>query len=75
MAGVDLGRRDPIWRPDGKELYYIDPSGAMMAAPIIVNGSTLEPGKPVRLFSTRIVGGGGRDTRARIMTSPATGDF
>ena len=50
----------PIWRPDGKELYYIDPSGAMMAAPIIVNGSTLEPGKPVRLFSTRIVGGGGR---------------
>ncbi len=52
----------PIWRPDGKELYYIDPSGAMMAAPIIVNGSTLEPGKPVRLFSTRIVGGGGRRT-------------
>jgi hypothetical protein len=50
----------PVWRPDGKELYYIDPSGAMMAAPIVVTGSTLEPGAPVRLFPTRTIGGFGR---------------
>jgi Tol biopolymer transport system component len=48
----------PLWRPDGKELYYINPSGAMMAAPITVTGNRLEPGAPVVLFPTHIVGGG-----------------
>jgi Tol biopolymer transport system component len=48
----------PSWRPDGKELYYLNPAGAMMAAPITVTGSTLEPGTPVVLFLTRIVSGG-----------------
>ena len=48
----------PVWRPDGKELYYLNPAGAMMAAPITVTGSTLAPGAPVTLFPTRIVGGG-----------------
>ena len=48
----------PVWRPDGKELYYLNPAGAMMAAPITVTGATLEPGAPVVLFPTRIFGGG-----------------
>ena len=48
----------PTWRADGKELYYLNPAGAMMAAPITVTGSTLEPGAPVVLFPTHIVGGG-----------------
>ena len=30
----------------------------MMAAPITVRGTTLEPGTPVALFPTRIFGGG-----------------
>jgi serine/threonine protein kinase/Tol biopolymer transport system component len=48
----------PVWRPDGRELYYLDPAGAMMAAPITVTGATLVAGAPVRLFPTHIVGGG-----------------
>ena len=48
----------PLWRRDGKELYYISPAGEMMAAPITVVGDTLQPGAPVVLFPTRIVGGG-----------------
>ena len=48
----------PAWRRDGKELYYLNPEGAMMAAPIVVNGSALEPGAPIVLFPTRIYGGG-----------------
>ena len=48
----------PAWRPDGKELYYLDPAGAMMAAPITVTGATLEAGTPVVLFPTRVYGGG-----------------
>jgi Tol biopolymer transport system component len=48
----------PAWRPDGKELYFLNPAGAMMAAPITVTGATLAPGAPVVLFSTRMYGGG-----------------
>ena len=60
----------PVWRPDAKELYYLDPAGAMMAAPITITGATLEPGAPTALFSTRILGGGvdsgqGRQYRRR----------
>jgi Tol biopolymer transport system component len=46
----------PKWSPDGKELYYIDPNAVLMAAPITVNGPTLEAGTPVPLFQTKIVG-------------------
>ena len=48
----------PVWRGDGRALYYLNPAGAMMAAPITVTGFTVEPGAPVMLFTTRIVGGG-----------------
>jgi hypothetical protein len=46
------------WRPDGKEIDYIDPSGAMMAAPITVSGATLVAGTPAKLFQTKILDGG-----------------
>ena len=62
-----------VWRPDGKELYYLNPAGAMMAAPITVTGATLEPGAPVVLFPTRIFGGGVDAARAGSTTSPPTG--
>jgi len=52
------GGINPVWRADGKEVYFLNPAGGMMAAPINVSGSTLEPGAPVLLFPTRIVGGG-----------------
>jgi Tol biopolymer transport system component len=48
----------PRWRADGKEVYYINPAGAMMAAPIAVTGATLTAGAPVVLFPTHIYGGG-----------------
>jgi Tol biopolymer transport system component len=48
----------PVWRTDGKELFYIDPAGMMMAAPIAATGSTVVPGKPAALFQTNAVGGG-----------------
>jgi Tol biopolymer transport system component len=51
------GGIQPVWRRDGKELYYLNPAGAMMAVPI-TTGATLSPGAPVVLFPTRIVGGG-----------------
>ncbi len=48
----------PTWRADGKEVYYLNPAGAMMAAPITATGATIEPGAPIVLFPTRIYGGG-----------------
>jgi Tol biopolymer transport system component len=53
-----MGGVYPRWRADGNELYYLAPDGTLMAAPIAVRGATLESGRPVALFRTRIVGGG-----------------
>jgi eukaryotic-like serine/threonine-protein kinase len=47
-----------VWRRDGRELYYVDPAGTIMAASITVNGATIEPGTPVALFPTHIAGSG-----------------
>ena len=48
----------PLWRHDGKELYYVGPNGEFMAVPITRTGTTLQRGDPVALFPTRIFGGG-----------------
>ena len=45
VAGVDGGRHLSGWRPDGKELYYIGPNGAMMAAPITATGNDAGAGR------------------------------
>ena len=52
------GGINPKWRADGKELYYIALDGKLMAAQITTKTTTIEPGTPVVLFQTRIVGGG-----------------
>jgi Tol biopolymer transport system component len=48
----------PRWRFDGKELYYIAPDGKLMSAPVATSGAAFQPGTPVALFQTRIVGSG-----------------
>jgi Tol biopolymer transport system component len=48
----------PRWRRDGKELYYISRDDSLMATPMALSAATLQPGTPVTLFRTRIVGGG-----------------
>ena len=65
----------PVWRPDGKELYYLNPAGAMMAAPITVTGSTIEPGAPIVLFPTRIFGGGEDSQQGRQYDVARDGRF
>ena len=65
----------PRWRPNSKELYYIAPDGRLIAVPIAVNGTTLEPGAPVALFQTRIVGGGTNIDLGRQYDVAADGRF
>jgi hypothetical protein len=65
----------PRWRPDGKEIYYIGHTGMMMAAPIATTAQGLEPGAPVTLFPTRIVGGGQDDGVGRQWDVAPDGRF
>jgi serine/threonine protein kinase len=53
------GGIDPRWRRDGQELFYVAPDGKLMAVPIQIGAdrSTLSPGAPVALFSTRFATG------------------
>jgi hypothetical protein len=54
------GGRQPRWRHDGRELLYLGPDGALLAAPIALapDGQSVELGKPVALFVPKIAGGG-----------------
>jgi Tol biopolymer transport system component len=65
----------PRWRPDGRELYYLAPPSEMMAAPITATASTVMPGAPVALFSTRIVGGGTDNLQGRQYDVARDGRF
>lgn len=47
------GGRQPLWRRDGKELYWLDGDGTLMAAEVSV-GSVFRSGTPQALFETGI---------------------
>jgi dipeptidyl aminopeptidase/acylaminoacyl peptidase len=49
------GGTDARWRADGKELFYLSPTKALMAAPIDL-APTPRIGAPAKLFDTRIAG-------------------
>jgi Tol biopolymer transport system component len=51
IAGVG---RQPQWRADGKELFYIGRDGRLMAAAVDASGSTFRAGQPNALFETAI---------------------
>jgi Tol biopolymer transport system component len=65
----------PEWAPDGRELYYLNPAGAMMAASITVEGEVLVPGVPEMLFPTRISRGGADVQQGRQYDIAADGRF
>ena len=65
----------PVWGRDGRELFYVNPAGAMMAAPITVVGTGLEPGDPRVLFATGIANGGVDTTAGRQYDVAPDGRF
>ena len=46
------GGRQPHWRGDGKELFYIGPDSSLMAVPVTASGAAFQSGTPVALFKT-----------------------
>lgn len=47
------GGNQPRWRQDGKELYYLDPDGKLMAVDITA-GAKIDSGIPRELFDTEL---------------------
>jgi Tol biopolymer transport system component len=70
-----VGGIRPLWRHDGRELYYLNPAGAMMVAPVTAAGSAFETGAPAQLFPTRIVGGGTETQQGRQYDVAPDGRF
>ncbi len=48
------GGRDPKWRADGRELYYMTPDGDVMAVDVDTTADVFTNGLPHRLFATSI---------------------
>jgi eukaryotic-like serine/threonine-protein kinase len=46
------GGAEPRWRADGKELYYLGPTGTLMAVPVEAGGA-FSSGAPTPLFQVR----------------------
>ena len=46
------------WRKDGKEIFYIEPGGRLMAAAVSVKGATFEVGAVSPLFGPLLTGSG-----------------
>jgi serine/threonine protein kinase/Tol biopolymer transport system component len=74
------GAYRPVWRRDGKELFYLSPDGDLMAVAIMLTPS-LVVGPPEKLFRTPIDPGGAityfqfdvhPDNQRFIMTVPVT---
>jgi hypothetical protein len=47
----------PVWRGDGRELFYRAADGKLMAVPVS-SGADFAPGAPIPLFQPRAAGGG-----------------
>ena len=60
------------WRPDGKELFYIDSENALTAVPVRLPSSDgpLDIGTPSRLFSANLVQAGLAIARQQYVVSP-----
>jgi Tol biopolymer transport system component len=55
------GGNTPIWRGDGREIFYTGPDDTLYAVPVEARSGSLEVGNPVKLFQ-----------RVLIHTSPQT---
>jgi serine/threonine protein kinase len=55
------GGATPVWRSDGKEIFYLAPDGKMIAVPVEAGKNFFRPGTPKPLFQTHLEQGVFRD--------------
>lgn len=58
LTASDWSAAFPVWGPDGRAVYYVNPGGMIMEVPVAATGGALEAGAPAGLFQPRIYGGG-----------------
>src|SRR5437763_13903089 len=51
MRGARDGGEAPVWRRDGKQLFFVRTPGQMMSVNVIVKGSKIEVDTPKILFT------------------------
>ena len=49
------GATRPVWARSGRELFYLDESGALTAVPVQTSGPTFIVGSPATVFDTKYV--------------------
>jgi serine/threonine protein kinase/Tol biopolymer transport system component len=72
------GGFQPVWRPDGKELFFLSADRKLMAAEVIAGAGTFRVDEPKTLFQTNVTGGVrvrnhylvSRDGRRILISSP-----
>ena len=63
------GGDQPMWRRDGKELFYVAPDNSLLAVFVGTTGSTMDFGRPELLFQTHMPVGGIGDDRNNYVPS------
>jgi serine/threonine-protein kinase len=53
------GGANPRWAPNGREIFYLEPSGALMAVRVEANERTFSNGAPTKLFDAPSASGAG----------------
>ena len=48
------GGSEPVWRADGKEIFYVAADGDMMSVPVELGAASFKLGVPKPLFRTRL---------------------
>ncbi len=59
QVSVAAGSNRPVWAPNGRELFYVDLPGALMAVPV-ATGSTFTYGNATKLFDWPTIGVAGQ---------------
>ena len=64
------GGIQPTWRRDGREIFYMTPTGTLKVVAVETRGNQLKSGVAQNLFDFDIIG---RDTQSRLYQAAADG--
>jgi hypothetical protein len=71
LISTDGGTR-PLWSPTRPELFYVAPDGALMAVPLVINGTTWFHGTPATIVQGPYLTGGSVSGRTYDVSSDGT---
>jgi hypothetical protein len=70
VGAAQGGGTQPVWRRDGKELFYISTDSKVIAVPVSTTLTFQRTGAPVALFTASIFGGAGTTNLQRWAAMP-----